>query len=102
MLIQKTFLKFKRISFFLAGFSIFLNGQSITTENIKASTLSEKIAFYDIKGEKDISKVSAIAEEINVQIEGATKGTGVLIKKDGDQVAEEWLSMKGNENCINL
>ena len=25
--------------------------------------------------------------------------TGALM---GDQVAEEWLSMKGNENCINL
>ena len=91
-------MKLKRIIFFVAGFSIFLYGQSITSENIKAFTLSEKIAFYDSKNEKDISKVSATAEEINVQIEGATKGTGVLIKKDGDRytVITAWHVIKEN------
>ena len=65
---------------------------------IKYSSKISNIAFYGFNQEKDISKVSSIAAEINVQIEGATKGTGVLIKKDGDRytVITAWHVVKEN------
>ena len=90
-------MKSLRLTIITAAVALLSVGQPILLRTFTASTAA--ILFSAPKAQaKDASEIAEIAKAITVRIEGATQGSGVLVKKEGNSytVLTSWHVLQDN------
>jgi len=90
-------LKSLRITAFAAVLSLLPMGKPLLLGTLTASTAAIILSASEAQA-KDKAKIQRIAKAITVRIEGATQGSGVLVKKKGNRytVLTAWHVVKDN------
>ena len=94
---KRHFFKSLRLTIITAAVALLSVGQPILLRTFTASTAA--ILFSASKAQaKDSSEIADIAKAITVRIEGATQGSGVLVKKEDNSytVLTSWHVLQDN------
>jgi len=90
-------LKSLRLNVITAAVCLLSVGQPLLLRTFTVSSAAILLSASKAKA-KDASEIANIAKAITVRIEGATQGSGVLVKKEGDRytVLTSWHVIKDN------